>query len=174
MAELGYENPFALCDEDEIFPDLGELSYQTMGMILHGAGCCGIKHIYALGANPKASTHALKAVKKMPTEANGYRTGKSKRFYPLEAPMESYEKRLERYLEYLLKVRKAGLVEIVLSRSYQIEWAKILTETHGFKLVTSFLNSNSGSWVDVYHLAFGQPEKKEDKSKNAFPIRVSE
>lgn len=133
----------------------------------HGALCCGVKHIRNFGNSPDQLHSALEsAYKKHPVQGKvtsdcnhddkwGNEVKSVDRFYLDEAPQETAEKRLERYLAYIAKWRPSHLVEITLCESDsgfgQEKWFPVV-EKLGFNMVTRFKNSNSDNMVRVYHL----------------------
>jgi len=128
-------------------------------MHCHGGKCCGISHIQGFQGNPKYSSYEqVTVLRKDANVADSERCmnpGTNLYYGPL--PSETNEKRFLRYLKFIKKLQPKGLVEVTLVSYQKKDWDEILTR-EGFKIVTEFLNSNSGNTVSVYHLVY--PEKK--------------
>lgn len=126
------------------------MSEEYMQLRLHGGMCCGIKHIEGFDTPPKQNQPAL--------NVNGYVYGASgqqkhpgEEFFRGEAPQESSEDRLDRYLDFLRKNTPGCLVDICLTSWQTAYWDKELTK-RGFKVVAKFTNSNTTANIVVYHL----------------------
>jgi hypothetical protein len=126
---------------------------------LHGGNCCGVKHIYKLGTGPAFTMCARKATKMTSFGQSGGSASNdmmqsNKRgkldFFNEAAPAETYEERFERFVKFIKIKRAKGIIEVVLNQN-QSAWKPIL-EKHGFNLVTSGKNSNTGSTITIYHL----------------------
>lgn len=127
----------------------------------HGGKCCGIKVIHTLGFDPDRMCKALEktncAEVKQNADQYGHDVTSSFNFYTGEAPIESVKDRVKRYIDYLLKVRPHGIIEIVLATSTFKEYDQIvhmsdMVKELGFVEVSSCHNSNSSNRVHVFHL----------------------
>lgn len=123
------------------------LSVQT-----HGGRCCGIKTIWNFPHSPAEYVgEKKKTYVHDQTDYYGRTVTKSFNFHTEARPKETAKSRLDSILEFLEKKRPQGLVEVTLGTYQKPQWEKTLTD-RGFKLVTKFRNSNTGSNVFVYHL----------------------
>lgn len=110
----------------------------SLNISSHGGYCCGMRHIYRF--SPVLPDGAVL------TE-------------------EVLRSALETAINRLMVPQKKGfnlLMEVVLNDTQLVEQkclAPILKE-FGFKLVTRFLNSNSGSWCNVFHLETAPEQAK--------------
>jgi hypothetical protein len=90
-------------------------------------------------------------------------------FFTIGAPKETMIERLDRLIEFCKQKRPRGLIEAYLTSGFfnfceseagyepssqDALWGPILRE-RGFVPVTSFINSNSGAVVTVYHFTTG-------------------
>jgi hypothetical protein len=137
-----------------------------MKITLHGGDCCGVKHIRGLGVYPDMYLTARVAVSKGSerTSIGHGITGATndmrhkqpdtqhEDFFNEEAPKESYNRRLGRMIRFIKHHRSHGLIEIILNPN-QTAWHDKLRRRK-FKLVTTFKNSNTGSTLTVWHLAY--------------------
>lgn len=126
-----------------------------MKIAFHGGKCCGIKTLHVMGGNPEQLFSAAPGGGFSGVDAQGGDVSSAHNFYPYALPEESGAKRIDRYLEYLSLKRPKGLVEVTLAYSMQSLWEPALFD-RGFKLVSTFVNSNSGNECRVYHLLQGQ------------------
>lgn len=133
-----------------------------MRISFHGGMCCGIKHIFELGKCPTIIREPLEKIgngKPCIYDVTYDWCRQDERFFREEAPAETGDKRLDRYLEYLQEHRPGGIVEITLVTPgkgwwSQEAWVPVLVE-RGFVEVTpegGVYNSNSGNKVRVFHL----------------------
>jgi hypothetical protein len=119
----------------------------------HGGACCGIKHIWNFPHSPMDFVNAKTGSNKVyRNEASTYSRGDAP-FYNGAAPSEPASKRLKRVIDHVIESRPSGLIEITLTDYQKIQWNNYVTEL-GFKVVTRFYNSNSKSFVNVYHLVY--------------------
>lgn len=110
----------------------------------HGGQCCGIVHIYNMewpGGND-GHANALNLLNKKITEVLSRRYGVvNGRAYWGSKPWNC-------------------LIEVVINRYQYVKWAPVLVE-RGFKLVTTFDNSNSGGTTCfVFHLQTASKKEK--------------
>ena len=133
-----------------------------MHLGFHGGKCCGIKVIYGFYDKPDVMLESLPKIKANNGDQYGESVYSDTRFFHEEAPEETATSRLDRYIEYCLKRRPSGIIEITLADSVVFNqvavWGNILRK-RGFRCVTKAFNSNSGNIVHVYHKVYGQPEK---------------
>jgi hypothetical protein len=144
-----------------------------MKITFHGGNCCAVKHIKDMGSDPSEVLDALDNPKpKFGSEPDrmGSSVSSDKNFFYGTAPKEKAWQRLDRYLEYLDKVRPNGVIEIILcdySAYLQYDcgpspydqtkkWPRLLKK-RGFVLVTDCFNSNSKNRVFIFH-------RKKDKN----------
>jgi hypothetical protein len=123
-----------------------------MKIAFDGGKCCGIKIIHGLSFYP---TEEFEAVAKKPAknpDRFGTDVSSSMNAFYKEAPIETGEERLDRYLDFLKDWRPNGIIQITLA-DYQMAWEPVIKE-RGFKLVSpesGVLNSNSMRKIFVYH-----------------------
>jgi hypothetical protein len=125
-----------------------------MPIYLHGGKCCGIKHIFGLGHGPDSYADEKGESPAPPDEARGFYNSPYD-FYTPAAPYEKTIDRLDRYLAYIKEKRPEGVVEVVISDYQFLHWREPLLE-RGFRLVTTFRNSNSKNKCEIYHLVTGE------------------
>jgi hypothetical protein len=144
-----------------------------MKIMFHGGKCCGVKHIFGLGTSPTSLLSPRTGVDKDDDDYEGpydptadgddFRTD-GPEWFDEDAPRESHEKRLERYLEFIRKHQPGCLVEVIICTSgtfyNQSAWKPVL-EKNGFKEVISWTNSNSGATLTKYCLVFEKGKVKE-------------
>lgn len=137
-----------------------------MRLISHGGWCCGISTIYGFDYAPD---HCMAPKRQNPNAKPAANHGQVTILSDQIAfPKQTAAERVKAYCDYVASFRPKGLIEAVLtngkfnySRTHydpqpQIDvWGPVL-EALGFVPVTSFVNSNSGYTVTVYHLAYGQ------------------
>lgn len=117
----------------------------------HGGQCCGIKHIEGFNSmvqQPAITTTYRRMGRAMQSKNAG------KEFFSGNAPIESTEDRLKRFLDYIKEEQPKGIVEVVLV-NWQIALYKKILLNLGFKEVTprgGVQNSNSGNNLYVFHL----------------------
>lgn len=121
-----------------------------MQAYIHGGKCCGIKHIQGLGWSPNETIVRKKKTRPLKSEASSYMNS-TRPFFCDSAPAETYEKRLDRIIDFIEAKRPKGVIEVVLSDSQLILWRSKI-EARGFELVTKAKNSNSGGTIHIYHL----------------------
>lgn len=121
-----------------------------MQAYIHGGKCCGIKHIQGLYYDPNAMLPAKRRGKKLKHEGSCYMNS-TRPFFHAAAPAETYEKRLDRIIDFIKTNRTKGVIEVVLSDHQLVPWRSKI-EARGFKLVTKAKNSNSGGNIHIYHL----------------------
>lgn len=133
----------------------------------HGGFCCGIRHIHGLGDNPSAKIYS--AIRTPNVGLNG-----TLQAFNYNRPVETRGERLSFLVAECKEVWSHGLIEIVLavhiaeeacsdpdcdcdrvdeSFDQVADWEGVLVDL-GFKMVTSFLNSNTYNMCHVYHLAY--------------------
>lgn len=128
---------------------------------LHGGNCCGIKSISGLGYYPAERMAARKSIK-MTSFGQHWSSGSNDMihynprgkcdFFNLAAPKETYEERFKRFVSFIKEHRSHHLIEVT-TNIFQRKWYPILEEL-GFKVVTKFNNSNTGSTIIVHHLVY--------------------
>ena len=127
----------------------------------HGGKCCGIHIIYNFPAHRWVKTKQGSLRPRKTGYCNdrmGLDVSTRVNVYHEAAPKETLEERLDRYLAFLRRRNPKSLVEIVLaqsSRSSYYEQEALfgeLVRSRGFKLVQTFMNSNSCNTCYVYHL----------------------
>lgn len=126
------------------------LSVQT-----HGGRCCGIKTIWNFPYSPNDSVSELKK-KKFRGDVDYYGRGVTKAYdFMSEArPREPAKDRLKAVIDFIKKKRPAGLIEVTLTKFQAAIWRSTL-ESHGFKEVSTFKNSNtSRTTIIVFHLVY--------------------
>lgn len=123
----------------------------------HGGLCCGIKTIHRMGYNPKAVVMALEPSDVPDYDQYGHDFNTEVNIFCNDAPEETAEERVDRYLKFLDAVRPYGIIEIILADDPNDEddqqrllWEPVLLERR-FVMVTDCYNSNSGNRVYVYH-----------------------
>jgi hypothetical protein len=126
-----------MIDFSDLF--IPNINPEESGMLIrqaHGGDCCGMTHIHNFPYKPNAEVQKeLDNIVESITEAcaqEGCSCGCS-----AASPGR-------------------GLVEIVLVDAQAKGWHSSLKK-RGFRRVGRFLNSNSGNYCNIYHLAFGQP-----------------
>lgn len=138
-----------------------------MDLVFHGGKCCGIKTIYGFSCAPWDSTAARVASNEVDNGKYGHTVRSDLSFFTDEAPKETYEERLVRFIEFCKRRRPRHMIEAVLANyvtTYLINggyetrrqdevWGPVL-EKYGFKPVTTFENSNTRNKVTVYHLVY--------------------
>lgn len=130
----------------------------------HAGKCCGIKTIYCLGYNPEAKCREIQKVARSESVQNadqyGHDVSSAFNFYNGDAPIETVEERIRRYVKYLDAVRPHGIIEIALTdygshgegnEFDQIEAFGDLLKELGFKQVNDCHNSNSGNRIFIFH-----------------------
>lgn len=140
-----------------------------LNLSFHGGECCGIKTIAGFGLYGGDTQPALKSEEASNPDRYGRSVTSSTNAFYKEAPSESTEERFKRYIEFCKEWRPQGCIEVALARSpydscdswSQIKlWEPLLFE-HGFKVtVPEFLNSNSGNYVQIYHLVYDATKEK--------------
>jgi hypothetical protein len=141
-----------------------------MYITFHGGRCCGIKHIHNLGASPAFFQPELKAQEREgnkpydPTkEGDDWDASYKLNWFDEAAPQETSTDRLKRYLDFIKKYSPGCVVEIVLVSSgpyyKQVDhWGPVL-KSFGFREVGGqFENSNTGAFLQIYHLVFQNGE----------------
>jgi hypothetical protein len=131
-----------------------------MKLSFHGGNCCGIKHIHGLLNSPDymVDERELDSLDPFFNEKYELPPNGSKQTPCYESrPRETAEERLRFYIDWLEKNRPFSLVEVTLAPYQKLEWHKTLLDI-GFVEVTTFLNSNSGCHITVYHLKIEKPE----------------
>lgn len=156
-----------------------------ISLVNHGGLCCGIKHIYGLDYSPNSKSYYeyTPAHKGFPGDDTiGNPTRSDYNLYGL--PYNKGDKLGDIFtsmVEYCRKHRPAGVIEvtIILYEDFddcfgddvdavtidtcvsrgdgQALWVPFLVEK-GFKLVTKFVNSNSGNLVGVFHYVYNDME----------------
>ena len=149
-----------------------------MHLAFHGGKCCGIKTIYGFDEDPYTGKEwdTEPKLEKVPQKNNdkiGYHVRSSDRFFSEAAPQERPVDRLDRYLEFLSRVRPEGIVEVALVAkavwgNQTDEWEPVLFE-RGFKMVTEARNSNTKNTIRVYHLVMTEDTKPKPKKAKLAP-----
>lgn len=125
-----------------------------MYLVFHGGKCCGLKTIHTLGTDPKDNVSPVETHAKRDHDKNGDEVKSDLTFYHEGAPVETGVARLDRYIEFMKRVRPQNIIEICLAVSSfwsQDKWFPILKE-RGFKEVTKGKNSNTGNMIHIFHL----------------------
>lgn len=122
-----------------------------MFLVYHGGNCCGVRHVYSMGADPTS----LILPKKASEPFNSQRPYVVQNLYTRERPAETRLQRLEAYLEFQRAEQDAGIIEIILSSNQAVGWHDSLIAL-GFKEVSRHRNSNSGNDILIYHLCYGE------------------
>lgn len=131
----------------------------------HAGKCCGIKTIHSLGSDPTALCPEIVAVTRAANSQNadqyGYDINSSFNFFNGNAPAESVEDRIRRYVAFLDTWRPNGIVEIALTdyegsqgegnEDDQIAAFGDLLKELGFREVNNCYNSNSGNRIYIFH-----------------------
>jgi hypothetical protein len=89
-----------------------------MKIAFHGGQCCGVKTIHGFGMGASCVKEKLPPLKKkkfIKPDASGGYVDSRWNFFNEDAPYEPRIERLDRYLEFLDRVRPAGIVEVCLS-----------------------------------------------------------
>lgn len=137
-------------------------SLSGMQLVFHGGKCCGIKTVYCMGTDPAENQPPLEKLSKRNNHDQSYHeVGSGIRFFTDDAPEESGKARLKRYIEFMERNRPRNVLEVVLCESSRYEWqdqtAWVSTlEELGFKLVNRHSNSNSGNFIQIWHLNVGE------------------
>ena len=122
----------------------------------HGGRCCGIKTIWNFPYGPDSRFEAKAKLPGIKNDVDIYGRGVRKDFNWCreKRPAESAKDRFDSVVAYIIEKRPKGLIEVVLS-PYQVDkWSNTLANK-GFKVVTTFQNSNTGGTrLTVYHLAY--------------------
>lgn len=143
----------------------------SMTMVCHGGQCCGIKHIYGFPYAPTDTVAAITAVKAV--MGAGSEMAKGAYFYPNAEPKEEAIVRLKKLLAFVDLHKTEHLVEIVLN-DYVLKGWKTTLKKLGFKEVTKFKNSNTGSRLHVLHRVTPVPKppsaKKEEPKPSSKPV----
>lgn len=128
-----------------------------MYLVFHGGKCCGVKTIYGMGSDPNDKVCSIVAHAKRNHDKNGDQVRSDLTFFHEGAPLEKAVERLDRYIEFMKRVRPQNILEICLavgSWTNQSAWFPALVE-RGFKEVTVHKNSNTGNMIHVFHLCIG-------------------
>lgn len=166
----------------------------SLRLVFHGGKCCAIKTIYGFSMSPGTETY-----KCMETEKHSKRTqdkcgnhvNSDMDFFTDEAPMESYEARLDRLIEFCRRDRPAGVIEAVLMQhqdygkgeaksgfwppkegSGQMPWEPELIKRGFVKVSGPIFNSNSQNYVNIYHLVYNDIGKVKEQEKEAAATRT--
>lgn len=145
--------------------DKGGIARALMSLKGHGGQCCGIRHIYNLGASPKEACINNKNVKEAIDWCNSkYYYEVSEEFVSFSTFVKTTECKtngelFNTMLDQVFEEQESGCIEVVVSEE-QEPWFKFL-EKAGFKRVSEFGNSNSGNYCYVYHLYYGQEDFEE-------------
>lgn len=135
-----------------------------MKLGLHGGLCCGVKTLHNFFFYPFATLSSLKGLPEVNTDRYGKDFNTKDAFFTDEAPSETYEDRLARYIAFCKRVRPQGMLEAILMVGDQTAaWEEILLN-HGFKVyVPDWKNSNSDNTLRLYNLIYDEgPEEDED------------
>lgn len=136
-------------------------SLEGMQLVFHGGKCCGIKTVYCMGTDPAENQPPLaKLARRHNHDQSYHEVNSGLRFFTDDAPEESGTARLKRYIEFMEKNRPRNVLEVVLCESRygfqdQTAWVSTLEEL-GFKLVNRHSNSNSGNFIQIWHLNVGE------------------
>lgn len=142
-----------------------------MYLVFHGGKCCGIKTIYGLGDNPHEMTHSLEPHPKRNHDKNGDEVKSDLTFFHEGAPKETGVQRLDRYIDFIRRVRPQNIIEICLAVGSWVKqgaWFSVLLE-RGFKEATVHKNSNTGNMIHVFHLCVGAPDEDIEISDDVCP-----
>lgn len=137
-------------------------SLSGMQLVFHGGKCCGIKTVYCMGTSPDEKHEALEKLARRNNRDQTYGDVSSDmRFFTDDAPEESGKDRLKRYITFMERNRPRNVLEVVLCEFSRCEWqdqtAWVPTlEELGFKLVNRHSNSNSGNFIQIWHLNVGE------------------
>jgi len=153
------------------------MAYGETVLTFHGGYCCAIKHIHGLGYRPSDLTRRLpKSRAERNNDKNGWNVTTERPFFTEGAPAESKGERVDRFLEFLERKRPGGVVEVTLTGAQmQGGWPEFLAE-RGFKEVTKVLNSNTETWIHIFHkvMEWGRGETDDDSDFDPFAIDVEE
>ena len=137
-----------------------------MDVVTHGGKCCGIKTIWGFLGHPdhEASTRVAKDNDNPDLISVTQNIGKS--FHAPALPSEMGKERLDRLIEYVRRKRPSHMIEAVLNHYQLPYWGQLLRE-RGFRMVTTYTNSNTLCKIFVFHLVFyqGKLVKPEDVDK---------
>lgn len=137
-------------------------SLSGMQLVFHGGKCCGIKTVYCMGTDPAVSQPSLEKMARRNNRDQTYGDVSSDmRFFTDSAPEESGKDRLQRYITFMERNRPRNVLEVVLCESSDHEWqdqsAWVPTlQELGFKMVNRHSNSNSGNFIQIWHLNVGE------------------
>ena len=139
-----------------------------MDVVTHGGKCCGIKTIRGFNWHPDYSVRGRdkRTLSHESPDLIGVSTNIGKSFHTPALPQETGRERLDRLIEYVRMKRPSHMIEAVLN-NYQLPyWGQLLRE-RGFRMVTTYTNSNTQCRIFVFHLVFheGQLVKPEDVDK---------
>lgn len=127
-----------------------------MNLTNHGGKCCGVKTIHNLNNHPHKNALSI-AARGYPQDCLQQYQKPGQRYFHEAAPQETYEKRLDRYLDYLKERNPGGIVDIVIvigGGADQSAWIPVL-EARGFKEVARTVNSNSKATIAMFILVMG-------------------
>ena len=136
-----------------------------MDVVVHGGKCCGIKTIRTFG-HPDCEMAGRPKFDNDKRDLIGASQNMGKPFHAPALPQETGRERLTRLIEYVQDNRPSHMIEAVLNH-YQLNWAPILKEK-GFRMVTTYTNSNTQTKIYVFHLVFhkGKLVDPEDVDKD--------
>lgn len=125
-----------------------------MDVVNHGGKCCGIKTIRGFPFDPQ--TKIIERPAKGSVHADGQpdivgaADNVGKTFHRPALPAETAIERLDRLIEYVRSERPSHMIEAVLN-NWQIPYWKTSLRSRGFRLVTSYANSNTEARIYVFH-----------------------
>jgi hypothetical protein len=137
-----------------------------MDVVVHGGKCCGIKTIRSFPGQPDHKVPARVAKDNDKPDLLGASQNMGKPFHAPALPIETGKERLDRLIEYVREKRPSHMVEAVLNQWQLPYWSELLRE-RGFRMVTTYTNSNTQLKIYVFHLVFHQGKlvKSEDVDK---------
>lgn len=141
-----------------------------MDLVTHGGKCCGIKTIRSFPELPTSLLPARAAVGSI--QVNGHpdiqsvSSNVAKTFHRAELPSESGADRLDRLIAYVRKHRPSHMIEAVVNHFQLPHWKGTL-RSRGFRLVSSYTNSNTSARIYVFHkiIKNGEDVSAEDAVK---------
>lgn len=125
-----------------------------MDLVTHGGKCCGIKTIRSFPHLPTSMLPPRAAVGSIQTDGHPdiHRSSDNvaKTFHRPELPSESGADRLDRLIAYVRNHRPSHMIEAVVNNFQLPHWKGVL-RSRGFRLVSSYTNSNTYAHIYVFH-----------------------
>lgn len=164
----------------------------TLRLVFHGGKCCAIKTIYGFSMSPKQTSWKCPETSKSSKrtqDKRGNHVNSDMDFFTDEAPLESYEARLDRLIAFCRRERPAGIIEAVLMEypdydkkdengswlpkegSGQMPWEPELLKRGFVKVTGPVLNSNSSNYIHIYHLVYNDFGKVKEQEEEAAATR---